>query len=158
MNAKLYIAVAALGIAAMLPAVAFSAWDANTYFSNGQTLYVAEEFTQAAEAFEGAVAMSPRVSTYHHWLGKTYGRLAERANWLRAMTLARKTREAFERAVALDGANLEALFDLEAYYLSAPSFLGGGAEKAAEVRRQIAQLIGPQAREADSMNRANSHL
>ena len=35
----------------------------------------------------------------------------------------------FERAVALDPANREAVGDLFDYYLGAPGFLGGGANK-----------------------------
>ena len=45
----------------------------------------------------------------------------------------------FERAVALDPANREAVGDLFDYYLGAPGFLGGGANKAEALAAKVAQ-------------------
>ncbi len=50
---------------------------------------------------------------------------------------ASKARQAFERAVALDGTNRDALSDLFDYYLSAPGFLGGGYDKAGAVASKM---------------------
>ena len=44
----------------------------------------------------------------------------------------------FERSVALDPANREAVGDLFDYYLGAPGFLGGGANKAEALAAQVA--------------------
>ena len=49
-----------------------------------------------------------------------------------------KARQYFERAVALDPNNEEALNDLFDYYLEAPGFLGGGYEKAEQIAKRIA--------------------
>jgi tetratricopeptide (TPR) repeat protein len=45
----------------------------------------------------------------------------------------------FEKAVALDPANRDALSDLFDYYLEAPGFLGGGADKAEALAAKVAQ-------------------
>jgi tetratricopeptide (TPR) repeat protein len=44
----------------------------------------------------------------------------------------------FERSVALDPTSREAVGDLFDYYLDAPGFLGGGANKAAALAEQVA--------------------
>jgi tetratricopeptide (TPR) repeat protein len=54
--------------------------------------------------------------------------------------LASKARQAFERAVALDPKNSDALSDLFDYYLEAPGFLGGGYDKAMTVAENTARL------------------
>ena len=52
-------------------------------------------------------------------------------------TWASKARQAFEKAVELDGRNIEAINDLFSYYLEAPGFLGGGLNKAADLAQRI---------------------
>jgi tetratricopeptide (TPR) repeat protein len=79
---------------------------------------------------EQAVRLEPESSELHLWLGRAYGRRAETSSFLTAPGLASKAREQFERAVALNPANKEAVGDLFDYYLEAPGFLGGGADKA----------------------------
>ncbi|HEY5573594.1 MAG TPA: hypothetical protein VIK64_11315, partial [Anaerolineales bacterium] len=68
---------------------------------------------------------------------KCYGRLAEQSNFLAAYSLAKKTRKALERAVELDGNNVNALQDLMEYYRQAPGFLGGSKEKAAKIQERL---------------------
>lgn len=79
-------------------------------------------------------------SEYFHWYGKVLGRRAEKANFLVAPKLAVDCRKAFEKAVALDASNLEALNDLFEYHLEAPGFLGGGLDKAGETAERIGRL------------------
>jgi len=82
------------------------------------------------EAFEKAAAAEPSNSKYQNWLGRAYGRRAESSNPLSAPGLAVKARTAFEKAVDLNPANIEAMNDLFSYYIEAPGFLGGGLDKA----------------------------
>jgi tetratricopeptide (TPR) repeat protein len=84
-----------------------------------------------------AVAVGERATSAHPddarlwlWLGRAYGRRAIEANLLARASWAGKTREAWEKAVALDPASTEARFDLMQYYLQAPGMLGGGIDKA----------------------------
>jgi tetratricopeptide (TPR) repeat protein len=120
--------------------------DGTSAFAEGQRFYAEAQFTAARAAFEQAVRCQPAVSKYHHWLGRTYGRLAERASWFEAMRLAEQTREALEHAVKLDPNNVEALSDLREYYLQAPAFLGGGQVKADRIRQQLEDVLSDSAR------------
>jgi Flp pilus assembly protein TadD len=110
------------------------------YHEIGKTRYAAADYAGAIAAFEQAVARSPESSEFHRSLGKAYGRLAGRSNWIAAMRLAKLARLSLERAVALDGTSLPALNDLARFYDEAPGFLGGGKDKAAETRARIAAL------------------
>ena len=96
----------------------------------GQSHYMQSDFKRASDALEKAAALAPDDSMIQMWLGRAWGRRAERAFALAAIGLANKTREAFERAVRLDAHNCEAVNDLFAYYLQAPGIVGGGIEKA----------------------------
>ena len=106
----------------------------------GKSWFALAEYKKSQEAFERAVAAQPNNSAYHHWLGKAYGRRAETSNPLSAPILASKARQSFEKAVALDGRNAEALNDLFSYYMEAPGFLGGGIDKAEALAKRIEAL------------------
>src|SRR5580700_2265454 len=88
------------------------------------------DYKKATEAFQKALALEPGKSEYAHWLGRSFGRRAETSSPFLAPRYASKARAYFEKAVALDPNNVEALSDLFDYYLEAPGFLGGGYEKA----------------------------
>lgn len=104
----------------------------------GRNYFKLNDYKQATNAFEQAIALEPRRSEHWHWLGRTYGRRAELASFVTAPGYASKTRQNLERAVALDERNIEALNDLFEYYLQAPGFLGGGHDKAAALIDKIA--------------------
>jgi Flp pilus assembly protein TadD len=108
----------------------------------GKSHFILGDYKKAAESFERAVAVQPDSSVLHHWLGKANGRRAETSNMLLAPGLASKARQSFEKAVALDGKNIEAINDLFSYYLEAPGFLGGGLDKAAGLAKRI-EAIDP---------------
>ena len=114
--------------------------NAETYALIGQARFMTGEHKKAAESFEKALALEPQSSRYTHWLGRAYGRQAESASVFAAPGLAVKTRQAFERAVALDPSNKEALNDLFEFYMDAPGFLGGGLNRADQLVAQIARL------------------
>ena len=109
-----------------------------------RAIYKARRYEAAAHAAEALVARHPDCARCAHLLGKSYGRLAQRANWLAAMDLAKKTCASFERAVALDPENDGALEDLIRYYRAAPGFLGGGADKAEVMEKRLAALKAKQ--------------
>ena len=110
---------------------------AAVYALIGKTYYMDGQSKNSATYLEKAVAEDSSNSGYYDWLGKAYGRRAEESSFLTALAYARKTRESFERAVALDEANLEALGDLFEYYLEAPGVVGGGIDKAESVAARI---------------------
>ena len=70
------------------------------------------EHDAAIASAERAVAIDPRNSVYHEWLGKAYGEKASHASMFSALGLARKTHKEFETAVELDERNYSARQDL----------------------------------------------
>ena len=114
--------------------------DPEYQFHMGEQYYNRGDYDNAIEAFSVAVASAPSESVYYHWLGKSYGRLAEKSGLLKAYNLSGKTRDALEQAVALDNTNVAALLDLLEYYENAPVFLGGGKDKASGIRQRLLEL------------------
>ena len=92
---------------------------------------------EATREAERATQLDPRRSLYFEWLGNAYGRAAQRANMLKQAGLARKTIGAWDRAVELDAENLQARENRVQFYLEAPGFVGGGADKAAAEAAEI---------------------
>jgi cytochrome c-type biogenesis protein CcmH/NrfG len=112
---------------------------APAYYLIGRDHIMLGDYGKAAEAFERAFRMQPNKSDYALWLGRSWGRRAETSMALIAPKYAAKARGYFERAVALDPKNEEALNDLFDYYLEAPGFLGGGFDKAGQIAKQIGE-------------------
>ncbi|MEP7362437.1 MAG: hypothetical protein ABI972_04210 [Acidobacteriota bacterium] len=106
----------------------------------GKSLFATGEFKKAVEILHRAAALEPSSSPIQHWLGKSYGRLAETSSFFTAPGHASNCRKAFEKAVALDGKNILAMNDLFEYYLEAPGFLGGGLDKAEALATRIGEL------------------
>jgi Flp pilus assembly protein TadD len=115
-----------------------------TTFLIGRNHLMLGDFKKATDYLQKAVAGQPVNSEYMDWLGRAYGRRAETAFPLMAPALASKARQAFERSVALDPRNTEALSDLFEYYLEAPGFLGGGYDKALAVAEKISAVDPPE--------------
>jgi len=99
--------------------------------------FTLEEWDRAESSCRRAVALDPHNGSYHRWLGHVYGEKADRASFLSAIGLARKTREELERAVQLDPGDIDARVDLAEFYLEAPGIVGGGEDKARAEARQI---------------------
>ena len=113
--------------------------DAAVLLLMGQDYFGLAQYKQATESLEKAVALAPANPECFLWLGRAYGRRAETSNPFSAPGFASKSRQMFERAVALDPANREAVGDLFDYYLGAPGFLGGGENKAEALAAKVAQ-------------------
>jgi tetratricopeptide (TPR) repeat protein len=100
------------------------------YYSVGQ-------WDAAIKHCERAVQLQPSNARYHLWLGRAYGLKAERSSWFTALRLAGKTRDHFEKAVALDAADSQARSDLAEFYIDAPGIIGGGKDKARKLMSEI---------------------
>ena len=122
--------------AATLPALTTD--EARHAFVSAMRAYDAENFETAAELFDAVLRTESECARCAHLLGKSYGRLAERAGWTEAIGLAKKTRLALEQAVELAPNDAEAVRDLIRYYRAAPGFLGGSEEKARRLEQQLA--------------------
>ena len=113
--------------------------DAGAYNRLCRLYFQMQHWDTAMHMAEKSVALEPRNSLYHQWLGRAAGRKAEVSNPFTAFGLARRVKAEFERSVALDGDNISARSDLAEYYLEAPGFLGGDRNKA----RQQAEAVAP---------------
>jgi cytochrome c-type biogenesis protein CcmH/NrfG len=113
--------------------------DAAILLLMGQDYFGLTNYKQATDSLEKAVQLAPSNAECVLWLGRAYGRRAETSNPFSAPGFASKARQMFEKAVALDPTNREAVGDLFDYYLDAPGFLGGGTNKAEELAAKVAQ-------------------
>jgi len=93
---------------------------------------------KAIAAAQKATQLAPTNAQAFYWLGNAYGNRIGEVNMLSKMALAPKLRDAFEQAVRLDPALLDARSSLSEFYLQAPAAMGGGVDKA----RAQASAIG----------------
>jgi tetratricopeptide (TPR) repeat protein len=105
-----------------------------------KTYYETHQHDAAIASAEKAVAFEPQNSRYHEWLGRAYGAKAEHASWFAALSLAKKTRKEFARAVELDERNFAARQALIEFDCSAPAIAGGGEDKARPEIETLAAL------------------
>jgi tetratricopeptide (TPR) repeat protein len=127
-------------IAALRSQLRSSPNDAEAYALMMRTYLAMERWDDAIAAGQRATALAPNNSRYHWWLGRAYGEKANQSAWVAALPLARKVRAELEKAVELDGSDIEARVGLAEFYIEAPSFLGGGKEKAQAQAEQLHAL------------------
>ena len=120
--------------------------DAAAYNLLCRAYFSMNSWDRAVAACEKAVSLDPQNAEYHLWLGRTYGEKADTVSFFSAAGLAKKVRNEFEKAVALDPKNWAARTDLAEFYLEAPGIVGGGQDKA---RAQADTL--------DTLNPAKAH-
>jgi tetratricopeptide (TPR) repeat protein len=114
--------------------------DAEAYNQLCRAYYFQENYDPAIANCERAVQLDPESSSYHMWLGRTYGDKADKAGPFAAFGLARKAVAQFERAVQLDPKNVPARADLAEFYGSAPGIVGGGDDKAVRMAEETAKI------------------
>src|SRR5438552_707720 len=112
------------------------------------------QYDAAVNSAEKAVALSPRNSEYHRWLGEAYGAKADHASMLSAYSLARKTQKEFQAAVDLDAHNFDAQQDLIEYDCTAPGMVGGGEEKAQPLIEKLMAMDAAEGHYATGICRA----
>lgn len=114
--------------------------DAEDLYQQADVKYDELMYEHAINLLQKTIELSPATAKYHHLLGKSYGRMAEKASWLKALSYAKKTRKSLERAVELDAENVDAVRDLVEFYRQAPGFLGGSDKKAKELEARLVKL------------------
>lgn len=101
-------------------------------------VYYAQDMGDSAvRECEQATQDDPSNSDYQMWLGRAYGLKASQANMLSAFGIAKKVHVAFERAIQLNPANVQAMSDLGQFYVAAPGIVGGGIDKAQSLAAQM---------------------
>jgi len=125
-----------------------AATDAKAGIYVGRAWIADGDFEKAVPPLEKAVALDPKSSDAHMWLGRAYAQKAQKANVFQQASLAPKIHKQFEEAVALDRTSIEARLSLMDFYLLAPGIMGGSVGKAhaqAEEIRRLDPLKGHQA-------------
>jgi len=101
-------------------------------------VYYAQDMADSAvRECEQAVRDDASNSDFQMWLGRAYGLKASQVSMFSAFGVARKVHTAFERAVQLNPANVQAMSDLGQFYVAAPGVVGGGVEKAQALVSQV---------------------
>jgi tetratricopeptide (TPR) repeat protein len=99
-----------------------------------------DQYDAAVSSGEKAVAINPKNSQYHQWLGEAYGAKADHVSMFSAYPLARKTQKEFDTAMQLDAKNFDAAQDLVEYDCTAPGVVGGGEDKAQPIIQKLMAL------------------
>lgn len=102
--------------------------------------YAAEEYERAQRAFERALLEDPENSELNLWVGLALGRRVQTMSAFRrlgAMPLVVRVKRQFEKAVELDGSNIDALDALMGFLLEAPGIAGGSKRDARGVAERI---------------------
>jgi tetratricopeptide (TPR) repeat protein len=108
-------------------------------FYAGRAVLRARDYGLAVRFLERAVAQDGSRSDYALWLGRAYAQDAINGSKLRLAFVAKRSKNWFERAIALDPNNIDARIDLGQYLLVAPSMAGGSVPKAREQAAEIAK-------------------
>jgi tetratricopeptide (TPR) repeat protein len=109
------------------------------HFYLGKAYFLEEHFPTSIEWLEKAVLLQPRNSQYHYWLARANEAQFQKAGLLSKMKYGKRFRDEIQRAVQLDGNNLDARFWLMVFYLTSPRSFGGdiarGLEQADAIKR-----------------------
>ena len=103
--------------------------DAQALTYLGRLAFNDSSYAQAAEWFERAVKFDDRNPQLLYWLGRAYGRDARKVNPFRAPGLAKRARDCFIRALAINPNHPESREALVIFYRDAPGMVGGSIEK-----------------------------
>jgi tetratricopeptide (TPR) repeat protein len=117
--------------------------DADAQYWAGRAWMEEGRSDRADDWLEKATRLDPDNTEYWLWLGRAYGDQTRKASIFRKRGLALKTKGAFEKAVALDGSNLDARSHLVDYHLEAPGIVGGDRAEALRQAEAIRATDGP---------------
>lgn len=126
-----------LSLICLIVSLPLCAATAAEYAAQGRLALTRDEYEKAVELYTKAIALESKNADHHYYLGVAYGELAQAANVLKQASLAKKTKAAFEQAVALEPKHTDARLALISYYLLAPGFMGGGDDKAVAMAAAI---------------------
>jgi len=114
----------------------------------GQCLLARGDLDQAVAALEKATALAPGNSNAFLMLGNAYGAAAQKAGLFSKLGLAKNCKAAYEKAVALDPANINARWSVMEYCRQAPGIVGGGMDQAYAQAAEIRKLDARRGRAA----------
>lgn len=111
------------------------------HFAAGCQFVMKAAWDSAAVQFDAAVKGNPGSSAAYLWVGNIAGHQMRMTTDMKSkVKIAPAIRDAYTKAVALDGANIDAREGLMQYLLDAPAILGGDKAKAGEQAAAIARV------------------
>ena len=108
----------------------------------GRIAFEEGDAEKAKGFLEQSVNLVPNTSDEYYWFGRAYAELAQRANILKQASYAFNVHKYFQLAVDTDSKSVEAQRGLFAFYIMAPSIMGGGVDKAEKALNDI-RLLSP---------------
>jgi tetratricopeptide (TPR) repeat protein len=125
-------------ITALRTIVAANPKDAAAQLLLCRAYYAEEDIDAAVNACTAAINNgSAQDSATQDWAGRAFGLKAEHAGMFGGFSLAKKTRAAFEAAVAANPKSEAAVDDLAEFYVGAPGVVGGGTDKATALAKRV---------------------
>lgn len=106
----------------------------------GRIAFDEGDVEKAKNYLNQSVELEPNSSDEYFWLGRAYGELAQGANILKQASYASSAHKYFQLAVDADSKNIDAHRGLLGFYIMAPSFMGGGIEKAEKTLADIRSI------------------
>ena len=132
--------------AVLIAAISLPVWaqtdDAQQLSELGLEATMHGKAEKAAEYLQKAVALQPNNADYHYRLANAYGQATVGAGMFKAVSLGKKAKAEFERAIQLNPDLIPARLALLEFHVVAPAMLGGSEsaalEQAAEIRKRDA--------------------
>jgi tetratricopeptide (TPR) repeat protein len=122
--------------------------NAEAWSSLGRVHLAVGEYEKAVAASEKATALDATRSDYFLQLGTAYGMSAGKAGLFAKLGFARRCKAAYDKAVELDPANINARWSLMEFYRQAPSMVGGGMSGAYAQAEEIKKIDARRGRAA----------
>jgi tetratricopeptide (TPR) repeat protein len=122
--------------------------NAAAWSSLGQVRLALGEHEKAVAAAEKATSLDSTKSDYFLHLGTALGLSAGKAGLFAKLGFARRCKAAYDKAVELDPANINARWSLMEFYRQAPSMVGGGMPGAYAQAEEIKKIDARRGRAA----------
>jgi tetratricopeptide (TPR) repeat protein len=103
--------------------------DANALYFASKAKESFGDLRGATAAAEKAVALDPRSADYHAQLAECYAYSAEKASWVRGLSLVHQMKEQISIALSLQPHHTDTLLVAMMFYFRAPRLAGGIAKK-----------------------------
>lgn len=125
--------------------------NALAWSSLGQVFLALGDQAKAVTTLEKATTLDPGNSRYFLLLGNAYGASAQKAGLMSKFGFAKKCKAAYEKAVELDPASIDARWSVMEYCRQAPGIAGGGMDQAYAQAEAIKKLDARRGRVAYSI-------
>jgi tetratricopeptide (TPR) repeat protein len=122
--------------------------NAEAWSSLGQVHLARGEHEKSVAAAEKATTLDPTKSDYFLQLGNAYGASAIKAGLFAKIGFAKKCKAAYDKAVELDPASINARWSVMEFCRQAPGVLGGGMDQAYAQAAEIKKLDARRGRTA----------